>query len=308
MRKNTVTCAYVASKVWNDIFLVNRLLVWWLTCFVRRLCIIMCNNSLDTQADKPTACLFFVCSHRSLCWVGHLRIFITLLCHQHGRNLRRNISLFTSRAVYRRPPTGEAIRHNYGVLNRHDDTSVREDMQNASEAYSVYPLLLSEWPEKWRFVCCWIIITTGIYETHQAFSQEECRVWRWLRAASHQTADTVKQGFQTSCLLSPSLLNHHHSSQLYDRSHDISPVRAAAYAPPLADNVTMSLAAGRARLMLLFPVIKRWLPCCCVKRHLSCQLGLGDVLLQGSFFCPTCCFSDVASWIFHGFNQLKAAR
>lgn len=62
------------------------------------------------------------------------------------------------------------------------------------------------------------------------------RIWRWLWDASHQAADTVKQGFQTSCLLSPGLLNHHHPSQLYDRSHDISPVRAAAYAPPPADS------------------------------------------------------------------------
>lgn len=217
----------------------------------------------------------------------------------------KHLSLHSA-ATYRRPPTGVAIRHNYGVLNRHDDTSVRDDIQNASEAYSVYPLLLSEWPEKWRFVCCWIIITTGIYETHQAFSQEECRVWRWLRAASHQTADTVKQGFQTSCLLSPSLLNHHHSSQLYDRSHDISPVRAAAYAPPPADNVTMSLAAGRARLMLLFPVIKRWLPCCCVKRHLNCQLGLGDVLLQGSFFFLSHLLSQWCGQL--NFSRLQSAR
>lgn len=35
--------------------------------------------------------------------------------------------------------------------------------------------------------------------------------------------------------------------------------------------------------MLLFPVIKLSLPCCCVKRHLNCQLGLGDVS-SGPFF------------------------
>ena len=86
---------------------------------------------------------------------------------------------------------------------------------------------MTEWPEKWRFVCGWVLITIGIYETHQAFSQEDAAF-----EGDSGIADTVKQGFQTSCLLSPSLLNHHHSSQLYDRSHDISPVRAAAYAPP----------------------------------------------------------------------------
>lgn len=50
--------------------------------------------------------------------------------------------------------------------------------------------------------------------------------------------------------------------------------------------VTMSLAASHRRLMLLFPVIKLSPPCCCVKRRLNCQLGLGVVSAGPFFFVP----------------------
>lgn len=119
--------------------------------------------------------------------------------------------------------------------------------------------------------------------------------------ASHLTADTVKQGSQTSCLLSPSLLNHHHSIQLYDGSHDISPVRAAARTPPAgSDNESGS--KPLLVLLLLFPVIKLLIPCCWVKCHLNCQLSLRCFGVFVFFFALETCFSDVASWIFHGFS------
>lgn len=107
-------------------------------------------------------------------------------------------------------------------------------------------------------------------------SAKRSRVWRWLGDASHQAADTVEQGFQTSCLLSLSLLNHHHCSQLCDSSHDISPVRAAAYAPPADNESGSKLLSSHSRLTLSFPIIKPNPLCCGVKRHLSCQLGFGD--------------------------------
>lgn len=120
---------------------------------------------------------------------------------------------------------------------------------------------------------------------HRAFKRS-C-IWRWLWDASHQTADTAKQAFQTSCLLSPSLLNHHHSSQLYDSSRDISSVRVAACASPADSDDESgrepSLVSTDAVVVTLFvPVIKLSLPCCCVKRQLCCLLCLGEVSL-GSF-------------------------
>lgn len=62
--------------------------------------------------------------------------------------------------------------HNYGVLNRQNDISQRSHAK-CQQGLLGLPRLLSECPEKWRFVYCWIIITIGIYETHQAFSQED---------------------------------------------------------------------------------------------------------------------------------------
>lgn len=137
-------------------------------------------------------------------------------------------------------------------------------------------------------------------------SVKRSSIWRWLWDASHQAADTVEQGFQTSCLLSLSLLNHHHSSQLYDSSHDISPVRAAAYAPPAdSDNESGSQPFNsHSHLMRLFHVIKPSLPCCCVKRHLNCQLGLGDVSL-GPLFLSYLLFQQCGQL---NFSWLQSAR
>lgn len=99
--------------------------------------------------------------------------------------------------------------------------------------------------EKRRFVCRRVVIRVGIHEGHQAFRH----LWRWLRAWSCQAADTAGQAFQTARLLSPSLLNHHHSGHLPDRWRDLSPVRCV---PPVADSP--SEAGGVPPP--LFPVIK----------------------------------------------------
>lgn len=117
----------------------------------------------------------FVSCHRSLCWVGHLRIFITSYVINTNAICGKT-SPSSLRGGILPPWTSSVIRHrqwyNYGVLGRHNDISVTQDMQNAIEAYLVYPYSC-QWPEKWRFVCWWIIIVIGIYETHQASSQEE---------------------------------------------------------------------------------------------------------------------------------------
>lgn len=64
----------------------------------------------------------------------------------------------------------------------------------------------------------------GIYEAHQAFSLEELRLKVTLRHIASNCGHIETR-------LSDKL-SHHHSIQLYDGSHDISPVRAAACAPP----------------------------------------------------------------------------
>lgn len=57
VRKMLVSCG--TCKVLSDTFTVNKLLTWWVTCFVQRLCIIVFNESLDTQAcqtNQPHVC------------------------------------------------------------------------------------------------------------------------------------------------------------------------------------------------------------------------------------------------------------
>lgn len=57
IRKMLSPRAYVTCKVWNDIvFIVNKLLDWWVTYCVQWLCIIVCNDT--SMSDKPNACLF----------------------------------------------------------------------------------------------------------------------------------------------------------------------------------------------------------------------------------------------------------
>lgn len=126
----------------------------------------------------------------------------------------------------------------------------------------VYPQLLSERREKWRFVYRRIIIAIGIYEAHQAFSGGR-RVGRgrgvggrwflkvtpdggWVGGGcgSSDGADAAEQDSQTTCLRWAGLLNHHHSSHLYDHPHDISPVRAAAYAAYAAYAAAAAAAAA----------------------------------------------------------------
>lgn len=81
------------------------------------------------------------------------------------------------------------------------------------------------------------------------------RLWRWLWAWSCQAAaaDTARRDFQTARLLSPSLLNHHHSSHLRDRWRDLSPVRAATWVPPAADSPNE---AGGVPPPLCFPSLR----------------------------------------------------
>lgn len=131
----------------------------------------MFDNCLDTQADKPTACL----CRRSLCRVGHLRILITLMCHQHRCNLWWNVSLFTPRpCVTNLNQLGRQTQQccNYGVLDHQNDISTRRYAKSQRGLLGL-PLLSSEWREKLRFFHCCIIIVIGIYESHQTVSQEE---------------------------------------------------------------------------------------------------------------------------------------
>lgn len=216
-------------KAWNHIYIASRIFVrWW--------CVILFNDCLDRSTQSK--CVFVLCSAAIPLLV--LSRSPSNIHHTHASSTQRAICGKTS---YSSLPPGLCHQrrlawplwhqhcHNYGVLNHQYDISQSRHAKCQAGPLGL-PLLLSERREKWRFVYCWIIIAIGIYEAHQAFRWRGCGVWRWLRGASHQTADTVEQDSQTTCLLSASLLNHHHSSHLYDHSHDISPVRAGAYAPP----------------------------------------------------------------------------
>lgn len=91
-------CAYVPCKVWSDIFIVNKLLVWWVTCFVRWLCIIVFNDFLGTQACQTNLLHVCFCLQPSLFVLSRsLWNIHNLLCHQHPRNLQKNVSLLSQR-------------------------------------------------------------------------------------------------------------------------------------------------------------------------------------------------------------------
>ncbi len=106
IRKMLSPCAYVASKVWNDIFIVNKLLAGFVTCFVQWWCIIMFDNSLYTQADEPTACLFLSAAV-ALC--GEYRsppnIHHPLVSSTHTQFAVKRLSLHSA-AVYTNPQLG----------------------------------------------------------------------------------------------------------------------------------------------------------------------------------------------------------
>lgn len=114
-------------------------------------------------------------------------------------------------------------------------------------------------------------------------SSERSCVWRWLWQASHQAADTETK---LSDKLSP-LTEPFKSSSLWPASRGLTwrVTCSSCGVPPPADgdgeygSEPRLCFTSRGCLMFLFPVIKLSLPCCCVKRHLNCQLGLGDVSL-----------------------------
>lgn len=100
-------------------------------------------------------------------------------------------------------------------------------------------------------------------------------VWRWLLDASHQPADMC----ETRLPDKPSPLAEPFKSSSPWPAFAVAHMIYHLFELQRTYAVTASLAASRSRPMLLFPVIKLSCPCRCVKSHLNCQLGLGDVSL-----------------------------